>query len=93
MSKQNRPTELINKERLFGLDYQHPSAGDGDYGKPRVSPGGANLHATEPGESTMGRRWIRWMHRRGLKQWIIPGILSVSTIVKFAIGLGSYSGA
>jgi len=39
-------------------------------------------------ESTTGRRWIRWMHKRALKQWVVPGILAVSTLVKFAMALG-----
>jgi len=39
----------------------------------------------------MGREWIRWMHRRA-KHWVVPSILASSTLVKFAIGLGSYSG-
>jgi alpha-1,3-glucosyltransferase len=42
--------------------------------------------------AAMGRRWIRWMHKRGIKEWVIPGVIAASTLVKFAIGLGSYSG-
>ena len=42
--------------------------------------------------TAMGRRWIRWMHKRGIKEWVIPGVIAASTLVKFAIGLGSYSG-
>ncbi|KAF8158135.1 ALG6, ALG8 glycosyltransferase family-domain-containing protein [Crassisporium funariophilum] len=40
----------------------------------------------------MGRRWIRWLHKGGMKAWVVPGIIGASTLVKFAIGLGSYSG-
>ena len=40
----------------------------------------------------MGRRWIRWMHKSGMKEWVVPGVIAASTLVKFAIGLGSYSG-
>ncbi|KAF8903146.1 glucosyltransferase [Gymnopilus junonius] len=32
------------------------------------------------------------MHKHDIKQWIVPGILAASTIVKFSIGLGTYSG-
>jgi alpha-1,3-glucosyltransferase len=32
------------------------------------------------------------MHKRGIKQWIVPGIIAASTLIKVAIGLGSYSG-
>ena len=42
--------------------------------------------------TAMGRRWIRWMHKRGIEEWVIPGIIAASTLVKFAIGLGPYSG-
>lgn len=47
---------------------------------------------TEVGEKAMGRRWIRWMHKRGMKAWVLPGALLTSTLVKWCIGLGSYSG-
>lgn len=46
----------------------------------------------DPGEPAMGRRWIRWMHKRGMKQWVLPGIVMVAVLFKWAIGLGSYSG-
>ena len=42
--------------------------------------------------TAMGRRWIRWMHKRGIEEWVVPGVIAASTLVKFAIGLGSYSG-
>jgi alpha-1,3-glucosyltransferase len=48
--------------------------------------------AHEPEETAMGKRWIRWMHKRSIKQYVVPGILAASTLVKFAIGLGTYSG-
>lgn len=47
----------------------------------------------EPAELAMGRRWLRWMHKSGLKQWIVPGILGASTLVKLLTGLGPYSGS
>jgi alpha-1,3-glucosyltransferase len=59
-----------------------------------VNAGSDKLHRGEP-EGTamhMGRRWIRWMHKRGIKEWVIPGVIVASTLVKFLIGLGSYSG-
>lgn len=40
----------------------------------------------------MGKAWIRWMHKRGIKAWIVPLLVLASTLVKFCIGLGSYSG-
>ncbi len=43
-------------------------------------------------DSSTARRWARWMHKQGLKQWVIPITLVVSALVKWCIGLGSYSG-
>jgi len=51
---------------------------------------GDKVHEDEG--TAMGRRWIRWMHKRGIKEWVVPGVIAASTLVKFAIGLGSYSG-
>lgn len=59
----------------------HASSGSVTRGKP-----------PEPEEPAMVRRWVRWMHKRGIKQWVVPAILAASTLVKFTIGLGSYSG-
>ncbi|KAF7299547.1 Glycosyltransferase family 57 protein [Mycena chlorophos] len=43
-------------------------------------------------EHAMARRWVRWMHKRGVKSWVLPTALLASTCVKLAVGLGSYSG-
>ena len=43
-------------------------------------------------ETTMGRRWIRWLHKRGMKEWVVPGAILASTFAKCCMGLGSYSG-
>jgi alpha-1,3-glucosyltransferase len=40
----------------------------------------------------MGKRWIRWMHKQGMKQWVIPWVILASGCAKWCIGLGSYSG-
>jgi alpha-1,3-glucosyltransferase len=49
-----------------------------------------------PSESTtaggMGRRWVRWMHEQGIKAWVVPIAVLIATWVKWAIGLGTYSG-
>ena len=55
-----------------------------------ASRASGKTHESE--ETAMGRRWIRWMHKRAIKQWVVPGIVAASTLIKFAIGLGSYSG-
>ncbi|KAJ7459872.1 glycosyltransferase family 57 protein [Mycena latifolia] len=43
-------------------------------------------------EPAMARRWIRWMHKRGVKAWIVPSALLASTCIKVCVGLGPYSG-
>ena len=43
-------------------------------------------------ELGLARRWIRWLHTNNLKQWMLPGSLLASTLIKFSVGLGSYSG-
>ncbi|KAJ6477423.1 glycosyltransferase family 57 protein [Mycena vitilis] len=61
----------------------------------------SSLHETEDGEApppqretepAMAKRWIRWMHKRGVKAWVIPSALLASTCIKVSMGLGSYSG-
>jgi len=44
------------------------------------------------GDAGLGRRWIHWMHNNGLKSLVIPGAIMASILVKFCIGIGSYSG-
>ncbi|KAJ7175874.1 glycosyltransferase family 57 protein [Mycena filopes] len=43
-------------------------------------------------EHAMARRWIRWMHKRGVKAWVIPSALLASTCFKATLSLASYSG-
>ncbi|KAF8073702.1 glycosyltransferase family 57 protein [Lyophyllum atratum] len=43
-------------------------------------------------ETSMGRRWIRWMHKRGARHWVVPAAVLAAVLVKACIGLGSYSG-
>jgi hypothetical protein len=59
---------------------------------PIVDAGGSRDKPHEAGGASMGRRWIRWMHKRSMKEWVVPGVIATLTLVKFAIGLGSYSG-
>ncbi len=44
-------------------------------------------------EMSMGRVWVRWMHKRNMKGWVVPALVAVSTLLKWCIGLGSYSGS
>ena len=68
------------------------ASGSGSTLRPSASGGVARGKPPEPEEPAMVRRWIRWMHKRGIKQWVVPLILLASALVKFAIGLGTYSG-
>ena len=54
----------------------------------------ADRHAKEHGgwEGEFARRWIKWMHKEGIRHWILPCVLLTSTWIKWTIGLGSYSG-
>ncbi|KAJ7109746.1 glycosyltransferase family 57 protein [Mycena crocata] len=61
----------------------------------------SSLHETEDAaeppperevEPAMARRWIRWMHKRGVKAWVLPSALLGSACIKASMGLGSYSG-
>jgi len=54
---------------------------------PRAERNAENEHG-----GGMGRRWIRWMHRQGTKRWVAPCAVLASVLVKWAAGLGSYSG-
>jgi alpha-1,3-glucosyltransferase len=43
-------------------------------------------------EQGFGRRWLRWMHKSGVKHWVVPCALLASALVRWCVGLGSYSG-
>ncbi|KAL8276265.1 hypothetical protein RQP46_011339 [Phenoliferia psychrophenolica] len=38
------------------------------------------------------RTWARWMRNSGKSSWFIPVLVAVALLVKFAVGLGGYSG-
>lgn len=50
----------------------------------------AHLDATE--SVSIGRRWIRYMHQRGLRNWVVPSAIAFATLLKLCLGLASYSG-
>src|ERR1700722_6910339 len=41
----------------------------------------------------MARRWVRYMHKGAMKPWVVPVAIGGAMWVKWAITLGSYSGA
>ncbi|KZT09122.1 glycosyltransferase family 57 protein [Laetiporus sulphureus 93-53] len=52
-------------------------------------------HKSDPERDSgegMGRRWVRWMHKHGAKRWVVPCAVLMSVWIKWAVGLGSYSG-
>lgn len=53
----------------------------------------AGVAMDDQGNYGAGRRWVRWMHRHNLKNWVAPSAIVTSTLVKWCIGLGTYSGA
>ncbi|KAH9480442.1 Dolichyl pyrophosphate Man9GlcNAc2 alpha-1,3-glucosyltransferase [Psilocybe cubensis] len=100
-SSVRRRISASTHRRSFSALFEHDIKAGGASGP--VSPGGRAVGSTtsthththkghEPDERAMGRRWIRWMHKRGLKAWVVPAVLATSLLVKLAIGLGSYSG-
>lgn len=50
------------------------------------------LKASSEEEHGMGKRWIRWMHKHGMKQWVVITVVIASIWVRWAIGLGLFSG-
>jgi alpha-1,3-glucosyltransferase len=38
------------------------------------------------------RKWVRWMHRNGMRGWVIPVSMVAAAWVKWLVGLGGYSG-
>ncbi|KAJ3537478.1 hypothetical protein NMY22_g5579 [Coprinellus aureogranulatus] len=42
--------------------------------------------------ASMGRRWIRWMHKRNMREWVVPSAVAFAVLLKVCIGVGSYSG-
>ncbi|KAG6831930.1 hypothetical protein H0H92_006531 [Tricholoma furcatifolium] len=51
-----------------------------------------STHTHVADSTSMGRRWIRWMHRRNLRAWVVPVAVGTAVLVKLALGVGSYSG-
>ncbi|KAF6755794.1 glycosyltransferase family 57 protein [Ephemerocybe angulata] len=52
----------------------------------------SQAHQEHAENGSMGRRWIRYMHKRGLKSWVVPSAVAFATLLKLALGVGSYSG-
>jgi len=87
---QNQPLQNKNRSGSFGFStgigpsstfagrYSH------DYHRDGLDAVGA--------DDRMGKAWIRWMHKRGIKVWVLPLLVLISALLKFCIGLGTYSG-
>ncbi|GJE98268.1 glycosyltransferase family 57 protein [Phanerochaete sordida] len=43
-------------------------------------------------DTGMARRWTRWMHKQGLRHRVVSLVILFAALVKWCIGLGSYSG-
>jgi hypothetical protein len=57
-----------------------------------VMEAGPGKEAPLQEEQGFGRRWLRWMYKNGVKHWVVPCTLLASVLVRWCIGLGSYSG-
>lgn len=44
------------------------------------------------GPYSPARRWTRWMHKQGMRDWVVPLAILCSVLVRWCVGLGSYSG-
>lgn len=101
----NRPLHLRASSQSFSTLYkqgkQHPKEREreGSVGPPSLIRSSSVLQRhsrhevdREREREGLGKVWIKWMHRRGIKTWVVPLLVLLSTLVKFAVGLGSYSG-
>ncbi|KAH7919268.1 hypothetical protein BV22DRAFT_1023274 [Leucogyrophana mollusca] len=61
-----------------------------------ITASASHLKERQESEDDLGpggaRRWVRWMHRHGMKAWVVPCAVAASMWVKWCIGLGTYSG-
>ena len=39
-----------------------------------------------------GKRWLKWMHQNRMQNLVVPSIVSGTVLVRWCVGLGSYSG-
>ncbi|KAI6140592.1 glycosyltransferase family 57 protein [Pisolithus tinctorius] len=66
--------------------------------QPDLTARGSRTGSTRRGQETSrddpgaGKRWVRWMHKQGMKAWVVPLAIATSAWVKWSIGLGDYSG-
>ncbi|KAG6897078.1 hypothetical protein C0992_004319 [Termitomyces sp. T32_za158] len=47
---------------------------------------------THTEDTGMAKRWVRSMHKRNLRAWVVPTAVLAAVLVKTALGLGPYSG-
>lgn len=43
-------------------------------------------------DGSPARKWSRWMHKQGFKSFALPLVILMSALIRWCIGLGSYSG-
>lgn len=44
------------------------------------------------GQRGWARKWVRWMHQSGRREWVIPISILGTAWLKWVVGLGGYSG-
>ena len=52
----------------------------------------SSTYVREANEASLGRRWIKWMHRNRLDDHVLACIIGVALLFKWCVGLGGYSG-
>ncbi|KAG0696080.1 glycosyltransferase family 57 protein [Suillus ampliporus] len=81
------PNSRINNQLSFTALMEHESAAAGT-----SSMSDARVPEDDQGNVGTGRRWLKWMHRNNMKSWVVPSAIAASALVKWCIGLGTYSG-
>lgn len=84
--------QLLMKERGIEGNIGPSSSRPSSSQLPRLPHGHGQEAGEERDKEGMGKAWIKWMHKRGARDWVVPLLVLTSTLVKFCISLSSYSG-
>ncbi|KAG2069054.1 hypothetical protein BDR04DRAFT_1078626 [Suillus decipiens] len=81
------PSSRMNNRLSFTALMEHERTAAGPSSR-------ADARKIEDDQGTFGagRRFVRWMHRSNMKSLVIPSAIAASALVKWCIGLGTYSG-
>lgn len=79
----NPNSPRTNRSHKTSLSFS--SLAEQDKGRPGIG-------RVEGINSSFARRWVRWMSRHGMDNWVLPIEILAMLWIKWAVGLGSYSG-